>query len=330
MSLAFSFYRDEDENAWDQFILEKSMNGLFLQTRKFINYHAKNKFKDCSVIVRKGNEIVALVLACEIYDENKKVFFAHKGTTFGGISIAKSIYSASAIEELMEGLISFIKSESFDKIYLKMVPIIYQKSNTELLDYFLYKCGFNQYSELNYYIDIHDMKSEEDILSNFTSNKRRDYRYSLKNDLEFKQLNTRQEIEEYYEVLQSNLKKLNLPSVHSLQDLYDLKFNRFDEKIEFYGVYYKDKIIAGSMIFCFNDDIIHTQYLSSNEEYLNLFPMDFLIFNLIKIAVDKGKKTFSFGICTENQGRYLNLGLSRFKEGFGTSFCINKSYEKNL
>ena len=33
-------------------------------------------------------------------------------------------------------------------------------------------------------------------------------------------------------------------------------------------------------------------------------------------------------ICTEDQGRYLNLGLPRVKEGFGTEFCVNRSYEK--
>ena len=41
-------------------------------------------------------------------------------------------------------------------------------------------------------------------------------------------------------------------------------------------------------------------------------------------------ETFTFGICTEDQGRYLNLGLSRFKEGFGTEFRINRTYEKWL
>ena len=59
-----------------------------------------------------------------------------------------------------------------------------------------------------------------------------------------------------------------------------------------------------------------------------MFPMDFLIYNLIDTAVKKDMEIFTFGICTEDQGRYLNLGLSRFKEGFGTKFCINRSYEK--
>lgn len=330
MELNISFFKDDESEEWDNFVLNKSLNGVFLQTRKFINYHSKNKFKDCSICIRNNKELCAVILACEIKEDGKKVFFAHKGTTFGGITISKSVYSTSAINQIVESVITFLKENNFDKIYLKMVPNIYQKTNVELIDYFLYKHNFIQYDELNYYVDIKNFKSDDDILANLSSSKRRDYRYSLKNDLKFKKLETKNEIEEYYEVLKKNLAKLGLNAVHSLNDLYDLKFNRFNDEIEFYGVYFGEKMIAGSMLFYFGDDIVHTQYLSSDEDFLNYFPMDFLIVNLIKTAVEKSKKIFSFGICTEDQGRYLNFGLSRFKEGFGTKFCINRSYEKEL
>lgn len=135
---------------------------------------------------------------------------------------------------------------------------------------------------------------------------------------------------QFYDVLQINLNKLGLKSVHSYEDLIDLKYNRFVQEIEFYGVFLEKKMIAGSMVFLFDGRIMHTQYLSSDEQYQKLFPMDFLIYHLIECAVEKQLELFTFGICTENQGRYLNFGLSRFKEGFGTEFCLNKSFEKRL
>ncbi len=326
MALTFSFYQESEAAEWDKFILEKSMNGTFLQTRKFINYHPKDRFKDASICIRKGNELVGAILGCEIMEDDKKTFFAHKGTTFGGISVAKNIYSATSVDELMTGLLTFLKENDFEKIFLKMVPTVYQKDNCELLDYFLCKNGFYCYNELNYYLVL--KKYREDIAACFTANKRRDYRYSLKHELKFKQLTSHDEIKEYYEILKKNLNKLGLKAVHTLDDLLDLKFNRFNDKIEFYGVYKDDKMIAGSVLFYFNDDIVHTQYLSSDEEYLSMFPMDFLIYNLISVGIQKNKRIFSFGICTEDRGQYLNLGLSRFKEGFGTEFCVNRSYEK--
>lgn len=324
MAFTFSFY-DNNEIEWDNFILEKSMNGTFLQTRKFINYHPTERFQDCSVCVYKGKELVAVVLACEVMDEGKKTFFAHKGTTFGGISISSNIYTASAIDELMNGLLEFIKENGFEKIYLKMVPEVYQREDANLIDYFLYKTGFQCYNELNYYLELDKYRS--DIASQFTSSKRRDYKYSLKNNFLFKCLESKEEIAQYYQVLLRNLNKLGLKPVHTLEELYDLKFNRFNDKIEFYGVYHEDTMVAGSMLFYFDEDIVHTQYLSSDERFLKMYPMDFLIYNLIQVAIDKNMRIFTFGICTEDQGRYLNLGLSRFKEGFGTEFGINRSYE---
>lgn len=325
MTMTIEYYKG-NEVEWDSFI-NRSMNGTFLQTRRFINYHPQDRFEDASLCIRKGNELVAAILGCAISGDDK-TFFAHKGTTFGGITISEKVYSASAVEEIFCTMEEFLKREGFSTAYFKMVPRIYQKINCDLLDYFFYKHGYSRFDELNYYMDL--ARYNENIISQFSSSKRRDYRYSLKNDLVFKKLDTKEEIADFYRVLQLNLKKLGLSSVHSLEDLYDLKFNRFNANIEFYGVFKDSVMIAGSMAFLFDDRVFHTQYLSSDEKYLKLYPMDFLITNLIEVAVSKNMKVFSFGICTEDQGRYLNFGLSRFKEGFGTEYCINRSYEKKL
>lgn len=325
---SIEFYQEEMSEEWDKFILNQSMNGTFLQTRRFIHYHKDGKFKDVSLCIRKGNELVAVVLACETREEGKKLFFAHKGSTYGGITIAKSIYRSQQINDLMELLDHFLREKGFDKIYFRMVPDIYQRENTDLLDYFLYKEKYKCINELNFYMELDQY--QECVESQLTRSKRRDYRYSLKNNLEFRKLTMKEEVSEYYNVLQKNLKRLNIPSVHSLEELFDLKWNRCEKEIEFYGVYFENKMIAGSMIFLFDEKVFHTQYLSSDDAYLKMYPMDFLIVNLLKEAVSKHMKYFTFGICTEDRGRYLNFGLSKFKEGFGAKYCINRSYEKNL
>lgn len=328
MAFSIEVFDINKEEEWDDFVLNKSMNGTFLQTRKFINYHQEGKFQDCSLMIYKGNDIVGVVLASICMIDGEKYFFSHRGTTFGGIVISKQIYNASNVSEIMDLFEQKIKELGCTKCYLKQTAPIFQKQNTDLLDYFLYQKGYQEYTELNFY--MHLDRYSEDVISQFSSSKRRDYRYSLKNNLTFRQLNNEKEIKQFYDVLQLNLQKLNLHSVHSYEDLLDLKFNRLNNTIEFYGVYYEDKMIAGSMIFIFNGHIFHTQYLSSDQNYLKLYPMDFLICNLIQVAVDKKMDIFTFGICTEDQGRYINLGLSRFKEGFGTEYCLNKSYEKKI
>lgn len=328
MSYRIEPYSPNMREKWDEFVLKESINGTFLQTRCFIEYHPSDRFTDRSLLVYKGDTIVACILACELSVAEEKVFFSHKGTSYGGFVVSPSIYNATTISALIDIFEEYLKMEDFNKVYLKMTPSIFSRENTDLLDYFLYQKGYIQYNELNYYLRLE--KYQEDILSQFSSSKRRDYRYSLKNNLVFKELNTLRAIKDFYEVLQLNLKKLGLKSVHTYEDLINLKFERFNENIEFYGVYMEEQIIAGSMIFLFDNKIMHTQYLSSDEKYKKYFPMDFLIYNLISLAVNKKCDIFTFGISTEDQGRYINLGLSRFKEGFGTEYCLNKSFEKKL
>lgn len=327
MSFEIIKYDNSKEFIWDEFVLNESINGTFLQTRKFLNYHKNDKFKDCSLGIFNGNELVAVVPACEILDDGR-VFFSHKGSTFGGIVVSPKIYNTTKVDELMDLLNSFLLQNGFERAFFKQTTTIYQKENTDLLDYYFYKNGYQCYDELNYYLNLEHYR--EDVIGNFSASKRRDYRYSLKNGLVFKQLESKEEVAQFYGVLLKNLEKLQLTPVHSLEDLYDLKFNRFYDTIKFYGVFYEEKMIAGSMVFIISDHVFHTQYLSSDEAYLKLYPMVFLITNLIITAGKMNMKLFSFGICTENQGKYLNLGLSRFKEGFGTKYCINRSYEKLL
>lgn len=313
---------------WDRFVENESMNGTFLQTRKFIDYHPKDRFNDCSVLVLKGKQIVACILACVVLNEENTTFFSHKGTSFGGLIISRNIYNASAISELMDKLEEYFYNKDYKKIILKMTPSIFAREKVEMLDYFLFQRGYSEYDELNYFLELKNYK--KDILQRFSASKRRDYRYSLKYDLEFKKLNEFGEIKEFYEVLISNLEKLGLSCIHSLDDLIDIKFNRFNEEVEFYGVFWEGRMIAGSMTFCFYKKIMHTQYLASDKDYLKYYPMDYLIYNLIEVAIRNNMQYFTFGICTENQGKYLNMGLSRFKEGFGTEYCINRTYFKEI
>ena len=57
----FEKYNEKDEKKWDDFVMEKSINGTFLQTRRFLNYHPKDRFVDESIIIyNKKNNIAAV------------------------------------------------------------------------------------------------------------------------------------------------------------------------------------------------------------------------------------------------------------------------------
>ncbi len=327
MLLRIEQYNDKFEEKWDKFVLNNSINGTFLQTRNFLNYHPKDRFKDNSLIVFKGdNTIIAVIPACTIYEDEKKILYSHLGSTFGGIIINKSFNNIEHVENIIQVLNNYLNENKYNKIVLKNTSDIFSNGNVNLINYFLFKDNYLSYDEISFHIDFKEYK--EDVISNFTASRRRDYKYSLKNNLEFKELTTINEIELFYNILCGNLNKFDSKPVHSLEELIDFKENRLKDIVDFYGVFQDDILIAGSMVFKFGSKVFHTQYLAADSKYLKMYPMNFLDTNLIEIAKEKGFEYFSFGISTENHGKILNNNLAEFKEGFGTIYSLNKTFYK--
>jgi hypothetical protein len=321
-------YSSEYETKWDDFVLNHSVNGTFQQTRNFLNYHG-DRFKDKSLILYKGNDtMVAVIPACDIEDNGVHVFSAHAGSTFGGIVMGESFYDIEHVGAVIDTLEAYVIEAGYDKLVLKITSDIFAKKNANLLYYFLFQRGYISYDEISCYIDFNEYN--EDIISNFTSGRRRDYKYSLRNDLTFEKIESIEKIENFYTILCDNLSKFDTKPLHSLEELLDFKENRLKDIVEFYGVYCSDKMIAGSMVFLFDNRVFHTQYLAADQGCLKMYPMNYLDVRLIETAKERGFKYFSFGTSTFEHGKVLNKPLIEFKSGFGTDFGINKTFVKNI
>lgn len=321
-------FEDEYMEKWDKFVLNQSVNGTFLQTRNFLNYHG-DRFTDASLMIIKGNDtIVAVIPACLINENEKKIFHAHRGSTFGGIVIADSFYNIEHVDAIMNVLDDYFSENKYDEVWLSFSDNIFSKRKMDMFSYFLFQKEYRAFEELNCYIDF--SAYNEDVLSNFTSGRRRDYKYSLRNDLEFRKIDADDDIAQFYDILCENLEKFGAKPVHSLEELIDFKNVRLVNNTEFYAVYHENKMIAGSMVFLFDDNVFHTQYLAASQDSLKLYPMNYLDTNLIITAKQKGFRYFSFGTSTEEHGKVLNKKLAEFKEGFGTNCGVNKTYVKSF
>lgn len=166
----FEKYNEKDEKKWDDFVMEKSINGTFLQTRRFLNYHPKDRFVDESIIIyNKKNNIAAVCPACLIEEDGKRIFFSHKGTTFGGIITDKKHYRAKYIIDMVKEFKEYLLQEKFDEMYLKMTSDIFSDAESDLFQYAFQYNNFKEFKELSTYVDLNNYK--EDILSNFAQGK---------------------------------------------------------------------------------------------------------------------------------------------------------------
>lgn len=326
----FEWYDEGLEQKWDNFIEEKSINGTFLQSRKFFNYHPKGRFIDASLVIyNEKNNIAALCPACCIMDGEDKVFFSHKGTTFGGVIIDEKHYCAKYVVALVAELKDFLKSEGFKKVYLKMTSDIFSTRESDLFQYAFGHAGYTEHKELSTYVNYE--KYKEEILSNFAQGKRTNVHNCHKEGLEVRPLLSDEEVVEFYDILCENLAKYDTKPVHTIEELLDFKNSRFPQECGFFGVFKEDEMLAGAMMFYFEKpSCAHTQYLAARQAYNKLSPMTFMYYSMIVEMKQRGYKNISWGTATEDMGAYLNMGLITSKEDFGSSYCNNLTYSIQL
>lgn len=322
----FERYEEGLEKQWDQFVEEKSINGTFLQSRRFFNYHPKERFKDASLVIyNEKNNIAALCPACEINQDGKKTFFSHKGSTFGGIMIDRKHYNAKHVVVLVEELKDYLREQGYRQAYLKMTSDIFSSVESDLFQYAFQHAGYTEYKELSTY--VHYASYKEEILSNFAQGKRTNVHNCEKEGLILKELTEDSQIAEFYDILCENLSKYDTKPVHTLDELLEFKNQRFVDECGFFGVYKEQEMLAGSMMFYFDKvGCAHTQYLAARQAYNKLSPMTYMYYSMIVEMKKRGYKNISWGTATEDMGSFLNMGLITSKEDFGSSYCNNLTY----
>ena len=312
-------YTREQESRWDRFVMEDSMNGTFLQTRKFLNYHPEGRFTDASFFVEKSGIVVAVVPGCSVDGS----FVSHLGSTFGGPVISKDFYSGNKILEIVKDIDDYIV-RNFKSVKLKPTSPIFATVPTDLLDYALEHSGYSRHTELSCYTPI---AKDVDPLENCKRECRHNFRQSEKLNLTYGEIPDC-EMEKFYDFLVKSKARYNTKPVHSLAELQNLK-QRFPEEILFRGVWQDGIYLSGMMIFYFRQaKVFHFQYLAPDDSKRETNATTSLFVNAMREAAQVGCEKFSWGISTEDAGAYLNENLYRFKESFGALPCLNARYEK--
>jgi hypothetical protein len=314
-------YSAEKISRWDRFVMEESMNGTFLQTRRFLNYHPEGRFVDASFFVEKSGIIVATVPGCNVDGK----FISHQGSTFGGPIISKDFYSGAKILEII-GAIDQHLVENFKGSRLKPTAALFATAPTDLLDYALEHKGYSRHTELSCWTPL---CKETDPFENCKRECRHNFRLSEKLNLTYGEIPD-SEMETFYKCLELSKARHNTKPVHTLSELRELK-ERFPEEILFRGIWQDGTYLSGMMIFVFRQaKAFHFQYLAPDDSRRETNATTALFVNAMREATQKGFEKFSWGISTEEGGDYLNENLYRFKETFGALPCVNARYEKTF
>ncbi|MTI81812.1 MAG: peptidoglycan bridge formation glycyltransferase FemA/FemB family protein [Firmicutes bacterium] len=313
---------EADVPLWENFV-KSSRNGTFMQHREFLNYHPKDRFKDCSLMVfNKKAKLLAVLPAAEKMVGKKKELCSHPGASHGGIIISHGVKTECMLE-IVAAIKEFAKLKGFNAIELKLVPRIYYKWPCDEIDFALRYHGFKiQHTELATAVPLqeyHANKASSSVLRNVKK--------ALKNNLVVKESD---DFSSYWSVLTENLKTRHCAKpTHTYAEMMKL-CELFKDKIKLFGVYSEDQLIAGTVVFILNERVINCFYIAQNDDYQSLRPLNLLFNWLIKWGIKHNFAYLDWGISTENKGRTVNSGLFNFKEGFGGRGVLRETYAINL
>ena len=308
-------YSSTDFDLWNNFN-RNSKNRLFMFDRNYMDYH-NDRFSDHSLLFYSNCELLALFPACE----KDSVLHSHGGLTYGGFIINTKM-KQHTMNDCFSALISYGRSKGFNRIIYKVIPYIYhlQPSEEDKFSLFangakLLKIDASTYLNLLYPLkmtkgrkaQISRAKREGVFVRELTNQKDFDTFINIENEL-----------------LQS---RHNTHAVHSSNEL-KMLHDRFPENIHLYAALKDNKMIAGAVVYEY-ENVIHTQYMAANEEARIIGGLDLVVSTIIDTFHNK-KRWLDFGISTEHGKIFLNEGLIAQKESFGGRTGVYETWELNL
>ena len=328
MSYTIRPYEESQAAKWDAFVMSHAMNGTFLHTRRFLNYHPEGRFEDASVMVYNGQELCAVVPAAAQAVDGRRMLRSHPGSTFGGPIVGAEMLRAPKMVELIAALDAYFQERGFAGCEMKLTSDLFSALPTDAIQYALYHAGYTDEIEIAAYLPIAG-KTHDALVAEYSFNKRYDLKKCEKAGLVRRMLHTHEELSAFYDLLCWNLQKFDAKPVHTLQELIDFHDERLRDEVVFFGIYDGDRMVAGACLFHFaQKNVLHTQYLATAPDIRAYVPSTALYDGVIRTGLERTAQIISFGTSTYDRGRILNKGLIQNKEGYGCLHSLNRIYTK--
>lgn len=306
-------YDASKREEWDVFVAASS-SGTFLHTRKFLEYHG-DRFVDTSIMIYQEKKGLVAVFPSAQGSISGEVI-SHPGITFGGLLHTGEL-DLQEFLDIFAAMCMYFRNAGFKRLIYKTVPYIYHRNFNDHDLYALWRSSS---------IVISRSPSSTLIPSlarPFSDRKKRMIRKILQ-EITIETNST--EYHAFWEILTANLQsKYSRVPVHNIGEITKLK-DTFPAEISLNVAKYSDEVLGG--IVCFkSNNVIHIQYIASNEQGRKLGVIDKLVSSLMS---SNPNAIIDFGISSEDSGKFLNKDLQRFKHEFGSGVVNYDVYEVPL
>lgn len=302
-------YKAEYRAAWDDWV-DSSRTPLFFFKRDFMEYHS-DRFQDSSLMFYEDEKLVAIFPASRTGDQ----LVSHEGLTFGGMLFNPKV-RADLVISVFDALLKHARFIGCKKIIYKAIPYIFSNQGSQEDLYALTLMGAK--------LVRRDLSSVIHLNNRPKLSKGRKWLIARAKKMKIEP-SVSEDWDGFHKLLCAALKPHSAVPVHSVEEL-RLLHSRFPNNIKLKVIVAHENLVAAALLFHFND-VTHTQYLATNEEGKDMGALDALVESCIQESEAKGDRFFSFGISTENAGKFLNSGLINQKENFGARGLVLDFYE---
>ena len=314
-------YSEKYRDAWDEFVLN-SNNGTMFHLQKFFDYHKPGRFNFNHLLFIENDRIEALLPGSKI----NGLFESPVGASYGSI-VTKDIKFREAMK-IVSTLKEYGKENGIEEFLLTPPPIVYEEKQNQNLDFAMLWQGFK--FDLHYISSAIKLEPNEEILPRFQSTVRRNIRKSLKNKDIRVEINER--YDEFYPILIDNKSRHDVKPTHSYEDL--LRLNELmPENLKLFMVYYKDKPIAGSLMFFCNKQVALCFYNMLFYDYAEFKPIHRVMYEVVKYSTEHGYKYVDIGVSQDTKAENPmtpSMSLIDFKEKFDAKTVMRNTFHIRL
>jgi len=313
----YSFANKEE---WEKFI-DLSSNGTIFHKQSFLEYHRKDKFSFNHLMIYKNDKLISIIPGAIIGD----MFKSPVGASFGGFVIKKNVGIEEA-DGIIKAFVQYCAKNGVKEVYITPPMQIYYETFNEAIEYSLNYNHFVQISCL--YSSVIDFAKIKDK-KNLPKNTRYCVNKAIRDGITIVESKN---FEKAYPILLKNKEKFDVKPTHTLEELKKIdKLN--PNSIVLLLAYYKNKPIAGLVLFVANKNSVLVFYSMHLYEYRKLFAMDCLVEHAIKWCNKKGFKYLDYGVSADtfcNDPMEPSWSLIQFKESVGANGCMRKTFYRRI
>jgi hypothetical protein len=167
-------------------------------------------------------------------------------------------------------------------------------------------------------------KDEHEIFSSFSKNTKRNIEKAVKTGVKVELTDTMDSVKKFHKLNLITRKRHGLPPqpLHFFEKVYEHLISKHLGIVVLAS--FERKFIAGAVFFNFGEKAVY-KYGASDKNLHSLRPNNLVMWEAIKWYLQNGYKKICFGRTEAG-----NVGLRRFKLGWGTREIIEKYYKYNL